>query len=466
MASYIIRRLLLMIPTLLGVTAVVFFIMAWSPGGFGGVTLSDEGAQTQGDEARRIQQYLKRRYGLDQPTVVQYGRWLNQVSPVGFRMSADVSFTDAQRQQTHDLLANTRLASNPQTLNRAADWLLNLSAYTGQPIASLTRQLDQALNDPAQIPNLFALCDAPQVPRWITDDPNRLARDPASTDKRLIDDLIYESSGRNRVLFRQPIVKMPDLGTSLRGRSVVELLAEAAPITVLLNGLTLPLIYSIALLAGVYAARWRGGWFDVSSGFVFLALWSVPVMWAGVLMMGYLASKQNLYWFPTGGLHDLRADTMAFLPRYTDDGFARGWLLDVLWHLALPVFCLTYGGFAFLAKLTRGAVLENLHADFVRTARAKGVKDRHILFRHVMRNSILPLITVFVSLLPAMFAGSVIVETIFSIPGMGRLGVEAAFQKDREVVMGTLLLASMLSLMTLLMRDVLYAIADPRVSYD
>ena len=102
-----------------------------------------------------------------------------------------------------------------------------------------------------------------------------------------------------------------------------------------------------------------------------------------------------------------------------------GYLLDLLWHLVLPVFCLTYSGFAFLTKLTRSAVLENLLSDYARTARAKGVSEQVLLWRHVFRNSLLPLITVAATILPGLLVGSVIVETIFSIDGMGRLAVEA-----------------------------------------
>jgi peptide/nickel transport system permease protein len=197
-----------------------------------------------------------------------------------------------------------------------------------------------------------------------------------------------------------------------------------------------------------------------------IALWSFPVILAGVLLISYLANKQYLWWFPTAGLHSLEADTMRFLPAITDNGFERGYLLDAIWHLVLPVFCLTYGGFAVLSKLMRGSVLDNIRSDYVRTVRAKGVSEHDVLFRHVFRNSLLPLITVAASIIPALFVGSVIVENIFSIPGMGKLGVEAAFMKDRELLMGTTLIGGLIGLASEIMRDVLYAMADPRVSYE
>ena len=254
MTSYILRRLLLMIPTLIGVTAVVFFVMALAPGGFGGISLGEGGNQTEGEEAKRIREYFNQRYGLDKPVIVQYGRWINQVSPVGFAVDKE----------------------------------------TGN------------------------------------------------------------------VMLSAPTVKWPDLGDSLRGRPVTELLMERLPITLLLNAITIPIIYLVAISTGVVAARYRGGWFDVGSGVTFLALWSVPVMWVGVMAIGFLANTQYLHWFPVGGLHDLQADTMTFFPRFGAEGFERGFLLDAMWHLVLPIACLTYGGFAVLAKLTRASVLQVL----------------------------------------------------------------------------------------------------------
>jgi peptide/nickel transport system permease protein len=144
----------------------------------------------------------------------------------------------------------------------------------------------------------------------------------------------------------------------------------------------------------------------------------------------------------------------------------RGFLFDRIWHLVLPVVCLSYGSFAGLAKLTRTSVLENLLSDYARTARAKGLAESAVLWRHVFRNSLLPLITVAASLLPSLLAGSVIVESIFSIDGMGKLAVEAVKGRDRELVLSITLIGGVLTLLGYLLADFLYALADPRISYD
>jgi ABC-type dipeptide/oligopeptide/nickel transport system permease component len=241
---------------------------------------------------------------------------------------------------------------------------------------------------------------------------------------------------------------------------------EALPITLLLNVVTLPIVYGVAITAGIHAARHRGGWFDVSSGVLFIALWSLPIMWVGVMMLGFLANRDFIHLFPTGGVHDTAAEQMSFLPSRGESGFHRGWFLDTVWHLILPVVCLTYGSFAFLSKLTRASMLENLSAEFARTARAKGVTERVILFRHVLRNSVIPLITIASGILPGMLGGSVVVEYIFSIRGMGSLMIESIKANDNEIVLSVTLIGAILGTVSLLLADLGYAIADPRVSYE
>ena len=475
MINYIIRRLFLMVPTLLGVTAVVFFVMAMAPGGFAGSLLNQGGAQTEGEEARRIRAYMMRRYGLDKPVIVQYGRWLNQVSPVGFVNSSNIEIDEDDQATVSERFADNELI--PSTSRRAAvELALAVSRYEDKDPQEVAERILDGLGDGSledmkpylgddPRPSLLEAYEAVETGKDAEGNPldeEALARLRAD----LIDEMSFQASTLDRVLFNRPTFKKPDLGRSLRGRQVSQLLGESLPITLLLNIITIPVVYVLAIIIGIYSAKHHGKFFDIGSGFLLLGLWCVPVIWAGVLLIGYFANKDYFKWFPTAGLHSLDADTMAFLPSWGANGFERGWLLDMLWHMVLPVLCLSYGSFAVLAKLARGSLLENLSADYVRTARAKGVDGRTVLFRHAFRNSILPLITVVASILPMMFVGSVVVETIFSIQGMGKLSVEAAFMKDREVVMGVTLLGGILGLASYLVRDILYALADPRVSYE
>jgi ABC-type dipeptide/oligopeptide/nickel transport system permease component len=463
MTTYIFRRLLLMIPTLIGVTAVVFFVMAFSPGGVTVNTLSEAGSVQEGDEARRHRQYLKRRYGLDQPKVVQYLRWLNQVSPVGFRTSSEIALDeDLERelwltlQQQHPQLRQTQLDQLTYVIEA-------LSAYLGASPEVLLHEVSAAVDDPTGAGVELLQRPGHDVEASVND---VLEASQVRQVPELIAALQFEVTGLDRTLWGRPAIKMPDLGRSLTGVPVGDRLADTLPVTLLLNILALPIIYVFAVTVGVYAARHRGGWFDIGSGTVLLALWSFPVIGAGVLLIGYLANRQYLDWFPTGGLHAMDAAQMTFLPRATADGFERGYLLDAIWHLVLPVLCLVYTGFTVLAKIMRGSLLDTLSADYVRTARAKGLADRVVLWRHAFRNALLPLITMAASILPALLAGSVVVENIFSIQGMGKLGVDAAFAKDRELLMAITLIAGLITLTSDILRDVLYAAVDPRVVYE
>ena len=187
----------------------------------------------------------------------------------------------------------------------------------------------------------------------------------------------------------------------------------------------------------------------------------------GVVLIALFANRQVLYWFDSSGLHHPRAADMTFFPStWPPVGLGKGWLLDTLHHMVLPVICLSYAGFAFLSKLVRSSILENLSADFVRTARAKGLPERVVLFRHAFRNSLIPLLTVSAGIIPGLLAGSIVVESIFSIEGMGKLFVEAAMHHDSEVVLSLALVEGLLGLMAYLIVDLCYAVADPRVSYE
>jgi ABC-type dipeptide/oligopeptide/nickel transport system permease component len=263
-------------------------------------------------------------------------------------------------------------------------------------------------------------------------------------------------------------LKAPDLGESIvKHRPVSTLIFEALPISLLLELLSIPLIYGIAIWSGIAAARARGKLMDVGLGALLLGLFSLPEIWVGVAMIGFLTNRvAYVHWFPSNGLHDMLADSMPFLPGFSAGGFQRGWLLDTAWHLCLPLICLSYSSFAYLSRLQRGSLLEILNLDFVRTARAKGLSDRVVLYRHAFRNSLMPLITVAASILPGLIGGAVVVETIFGIPGMGKLFVDSASYRDREMIMALVLIGSLLQLSANLIVDTLYAVADPRVTFD
>jgi peptide/nickel transport system permease protein len=238
-------------------------------------------------------------------------------------------------------------------------------------------------------------------------------------------------------------------------RPVIDLIKERLPITLMLNLISFVLIYAISIPMGILSAAGRKRFLDRASSVMLLMLWSLPSMWVGQMLIGYLCGPP-LNWFPPAGLSSNSAEQLPFFP----------WLADRLWHLVLPVFCLTYAGFAYLTKQVRAGMLDNLRSDYVRTARAKGLSNWAVIFHHAFRNSVIPVITIMATLLPAMFGGSVIIERIFSVPGMGMLVFEAVTTRDYNVVMGVATIAGFLNLLGLLLADLAYAMVDPRISFE
>lgn len=404
MLRYLVRRLLLFIPTLIGATVVIFMVMALAPISIIDVLLPPGGDLLPGQRAVR-EQYVQERYGLNKPTYVQYLRWLNNISPVGF---------------------NTWKRDDPEVAAARAQELQKRAARENELVAA------------------------------------GKSREAAVDESRKID--LSPDAGDIRL--SQPTIKKPDLGNSfIQSRPAWERIKDALPVTIILQLVSLPVAIGIALLTGIRAARYRGQLQDRAISVVLLALYAVPVIWVGVMLIGFFANVEFRQWFPVGGLHSLRSDEMRFLPTF-EGGFQRGYLLDSVWHLVLPVICISYTTIAYYSKLTRTALLEVLSSDYVRTARAKGLPEGVVTYRHAFRNSLLPLITVAAGFLPRLITGSIVVETIFSINGMGRLAIEALKGNDREMFLSVSLIILILQLVGNLLADLLYVVADPRVSYD
>jgi peptide/nickel transport system permease protein len=226
-------------------------------------------------------------------------------------------------------------------------------------------------------------------------------------------------------------------------------------VTVPLSAVAVLLSYLIALPLGIWSAvRPRSPSDRVATLLVFL-LYSLPTFWAG-LMLILLFGQTGLGWLPILGLHDQDAAQLS--------GWA--WWQDLLLHSILPVATLTYGGLAYLSRQMRAGLLETVRQDYVRTARAKGLPERLVVLRHALRNALIPVVTIFATILPVLIGGSVLVESIFNIPGMGLYAYEGVLRRDYNVVMATTTVSAVLTLLGFLLSDILYAVVDPRISHD
>ncbi len=248
-----------------------------------------------------------------------------------------------------------------------------------------------------------------------------------------------------------------DFGNSYKDhRPVMDKIAERLPVTIELNLISIFLVYLIAIPVGVYSAVKQGTLGDRVTTVVLFIFYSLPNFWVAVLLIMFLGGGDFLDWFPIYGI---------FSPGMEGAPLASV-LVDHLWHLVLPVFCLTYGSLAALSRYQRAGMLEVIRQDYIRTARAKGLPEKLVIFKHAMRNSLIPIVTLMGYLLPGMFGGSVIIENIFSIPGMGQLGFEAVLSRDYPVVLAIATISAFLTLLGILVSDLLYVWVDPRITYE
>ena len=268
--------------------------------------------------------------------------------------------------------------------------------------------------------------------------------------------------GLDKPIYQQYILWMGrlvtlDFGKSYKDwRPVRDKIRETLPITLQLEIISILLIYLISVPVGVYSATHHQSWTDGVVTLILFILYSLPSFWVAMLLIYFFGGGEWLNWFPVNGINSIGAE---------DWPWSR-WLADRTWHLVLPVICLTYGGLAGLSRYARAGMLDVIRQDYIRTARAYGFSEKIVVFKYAMRNSLIPIITLLGTLLPGLIGGSVIIETIFSIPGMGRLGFEAVLSRDYPTIMGLLAVSSFLTLIGLILSDLLYAIVDPRIKFE
>ncbi len=242
-----------------------------------------------------------------------------------------------------------------------------------------------------------------------------------------------------------------DLGFSyLRQAPVVQLIGQRLPQTMLLMGCALLVSVVLAVPLGVYQAYRRNTAFDRTASVAVFVAWSMPTFWFGTILIAIFAV--TLRWFPVGGLQTI--DTTAF-----------DWPSRFM-HLVLPAATLAIVSMAGWSRYIRGSMVDQLREDYTRTAIAKGLHTRTVLFRHTLRNALIPFITLLGGTVPALFGGAVITEQIFAYPGMGQLFWQSAIDRDYSTLLGMTVLTAVMVILGNLLADVLYGVVDPRVRYD
>lgn len=254
-----------------------------------------------------------------------------------------------------------------------------------------------------------------------------------------------------------------DLGNRWQdGRAIAEVIREALPITLILSTVSLLGAYLLAIPLGILAAARRGTRVDTVTSVCLFLLYSLPSYWVGTMLLVFLGSGRfvRCSWIEGGGCFPLQG-------WHSFQGFEHRtfWsqCMDVWWHITLPVLTLTYGSLASLSRYMRSGMLETLRQDYIRTAWAKGLPERRILFVHALRNGVIPIITLLGLTLPYLISGSVIVEQIFGIRGMGYVALEAIRLPDYPLVITVVAFTAVATMVGVLISDLLYALVDPRI---
>jgi len=248
-----------------------------------------------------------------------------------------------------------------------------------------------------------------------------------------------------------------DLGRSFyHNKDVWKLILEKLPVSISLGLWTFLLVYLVSVPLGIAKAVRAGTRFDMVTTFIVLLGFAIPGFVMGVVLLVLFGGGSFVQWFPLRGLTSINWAELSLF----------GKIADYFWHIAMPIAAMVLGGFAVITVLTKNSVLEEIRKQYVLTARAKGLDERTVLWKHVFRNAMIPIMTGFpAAFVGAFFSGSLLIETLFSLDGLGLLAYESVIRRDYPVVLGSLFLFTIIGLFTTLLRDLSYIWVDPRVTY-
>jgi peptide/nickel transport system permease protein len=489
--AFILRRLLLMIPTTLGVAAVVFGIYHLAPGDPATVMMGmGSGGQmaTDSDSASKIDAF-RIKHGLDRNPVVQFLDYIGPVnlsrdgcslftSPYGERKVEEVELSDGTTVREGKPLPIEYLPDTPEGERREMDDLRQVLLDDSAGDAAWNGVVGQ-LSEKGEA-CLPALMSSLQELRLETDSrgaaiervgaalqevtgyelelhPEREAQLGPGARINSWFRWYYEEGGGGRVTNTGENtwggLLCLELGNEMQANTPVAAeLMRRLKVTVPLSLIAVLLSYLIALPLGIFSVRNQGTKIDGGLTIVLFILYSIPTFWAG-LMLILIFGKTGLDLLPVLGLHDKDADSLGSV--------AYAW--DVVKHAVLPVLTLTYGSLAYLSRQMRAGMLEVIRQDYIRTARAKGLSERMVVYKHALRNSMIPVLTLLASILPILIGGSIIVEKVFDIPGMGKYAFEGLLKRDFYIVMAVTIFVGIMTQVGILLSDITYSLVDPRI---
>jgi len=477
MLKYIVKRLLIFIPAFFAISLITFYISTNTPGDPVKNMLSFKGGleNYSGRMAgRKAYREKRKELGLDLPLFYfsistlakpdtfytisntadksmlnhllnQYGNWkeisvyyhdLQTLENTALAMNADDANKNTlieARNCCSRLLTQYKAGETQNTLHklllltRTNPALKSIEFHTKQTIQDFQVLREKATKWKNYLPAIHIYGRANQYHRWL-----------------------FGDGLKNHGFIRG------DFGISYKTqRPVSAEIREAVKWTLMLSLLAIFITYLIAIPLGIYSAVHRGSLFDQGVNTILFMLYSLPSFWVGIMLIVFFGGGDFLNWFPPYGVGEITA-SMGFWQIFSVR----------LSHLVLPLICLTYPTFAFLSRQTRASILNVMYQDYIRTARAKGLSEFRVIWKHGFKNALLPIITLFANVFPYAITGSFIVETVFSIPGMGHLTLNALNDRNYPLVYTTVMLASVMTMIGFLVADILYAVADPRITFN
>ncbi len=485
MAGYIIKRILLMIPTFFVISLLVFVVLNFAPGNPGADILgAGDGGQSANLAGQQNESYrlFKQQFNLDKPVLLNTRFNLTTadveaVAEADVNLSGDVSPADRiDAQETIDNWGSYAIPSLIDLLNNHPERrirsyaALRLATGGQRPLlnqygggARLTPE-EKKLNNAIYAENntirtwTFGPTDSEvkeaevqqKWTAWFAE--NRERWDWSGAGKK-IEILLFDTRFAK---YWANLLKL-DFGIShVDKRPVLATVLSKLKYSITLSFTSVILVYLLSVPLGIWSAVKQNSVGDRVVTVVLFMMYSLPSFFVGVFLLNLLTRGTPWQAFPTSGFESLDVTQMTTLQ----------YIGDVVWHIALPILCLSYASLAVLSRYARTGLLDVIRADYIRTARAKGLPESIVIVKHAARNGMIPIITLLATLLPTLIGGSVVVEVIFGIPGMGLFMFDSITIRDYNAVMAVLLISSSLTLVGMLLADLAYVLVDPRITFD
>ncbi len=484
MAGYIIKRILLMIPTFFVISLLVFVVLNFAPGNPGADILgAGDGGQSANLAGQQNESYrlFKQQFNLDKPILLntRFNLSVADVTAVAendVNLAGDVSpgdRIDAQEQIDNwgkyaipalvDILQNhpeRRVRSYAALRLASGGQRPLLNQYSGKRLTPEEKVINNALYAENNTIRQWTFgpsdSEAKELDvrgKWVEwFETNHDRWDYSSTGTK-VSILLFDTRFAK---YWQNLLKL-DFGVShVDKRPVLATVLSKLKYSITLSFTSVILVYLLSVPLGIWSAVKQNSAADRVVTVVLFMMYSLPSFFVGVFLLNLLTRGTPWQAFPTSGFESLDVSQMTTLQ----------YLGDVVWHIALPILCLSYAALAVLSRYARTGLLDVIRADYIRTARAKGLPESIVIMKHAARNGMIPIITLLATLLPTLIGGSVVVEVIFGIPGMGLFMFDSITIRDYNAVMAVLLISSSLTLVGMLLADLAYVLVDPRITFD